>query len=217
MANCVGERNHAIFWWYLLCELALCVWTFTFTVAEFTGGTASDMKQCLLPALIMCPLFSVLILGLFWTHSSFALFNRTTFESVSGAHLRYLKGREKGGRSPFDRGACFNLAAFCCACARPAPIDWAQLLDEERAADDARGGSPAADGSNAQRGGKPPKLRRPVADALGFHGALSPRENGAGHGFNGEKKNGLKKGLTVARASSGRSGCTLCTGRMELV
>lgn len=195
----MGERNHPIFWWYLLAELALCVWTFTFSIAEFTGGTAADMKQCLLPAIVACPLFALLLLGLLCTHSSFALLNRTTFESVSGAHLRYLRGRERGARSPFDRGACFNLAAFCCACVRPAPVDWAELLAEER-------GAPGDAGAHASS--RRPRLRRPLADALGLRGALSPHEERGG-GPGGSEARG--------RAAGRRGAWALCAGQMELV
>lgn len=125
----MGERNHGLFWWYLLFEFTLNMWTTTFTAAEFIGGVASDFKQALVPALVMCPLFALLTLGLLYTHSSFALFNRTTFESLSKQRIDYLKDLPPNGRSPFDHGPCVNVLIFCCACTRKAPVDWEQLFD----------------------------------------------------------------------------------------
>lgn len=204
MANCVGERNHSLFWWYLVFELALCVWTFTFTVAEFTAGRASDNKQFLLPALIVCAPFSALIVGLLLTHSSFALFNRTTFETVSGGHLRYLKGRPAHSRSPFDRGMLFNLATFCCACARRAPVDWAELLAEEEQGD-------------GWEGDLRPK-RRSVADALGCGGALSPRDGTyADADAPADELREARKQRATPVAARARGPCILCAAQMELV
>jgi hypothetical protein len=190
VANCVGERNHGIFWWYLLFELALNLWTFTFTIAEFSGGRASDMKQFLLPALVVCPLFCVLIIGLLFTHSTFALYNRTTFETLSGSHLLYLKDRAAGQRSPFDRGVCFNVLSFCCGCFRPTPIDWAALLED-------------ADGTHASAKGH--NLR--ASDALGLGGALTSKE-----------EHPARSGRHASRGRAEACGCTLCPrGHAELV
>lgn len=153
-------------------------WTFAFACAEFVAeGTAAEAKPLLMPAIAVCPLFSALVVGLLLTHSAFALVNGTSFETFSSAQLAYLRGRARGGRSPFDRGVGFNLATFCCGCARPAPVDWQALLD---AADDG-----AADGAARGAGGPAQPLRaqqppyhRSIADALGLDGALSVREAG---------------------------------------
>ncbi|KAJ1635319.1 hypothetical protein T492DRAFT_467893 [Pavlovales sp. CCMP2436] len=118
-----------------------------------------------MPALLICPLFSALVVGLLLTHSSLALFNRTTFESLSANHIQYLHGR--GARSPFDRGACFNVVVFCCGCARAAPVDWAGLLaDADAQVDRSDAGKP-----EEARGA----ARLSLSDALGYDGALSPR------------------------------------------
>lgn len=129
VGNCVGERNHGIFWWYLLFEFTLNLWTAIFAIAEFTGGNASDFKQALVPAVMVCPLFSVLILSLLWTHSAFAIFNRTTWETLSRSRIDYLRNLPSGSSSPFDHGVPFNVAIFCCGCARTTPVEWEELYD----------------------------------------------------------------------------------------
>jgi hypothetical protein len=122
IGTCVGERNRARFWLFLLLQ------SFALTVAIGLLNTAYVWRRTwqewfgenggLLLAHAVLWLMQLLVFGLWVFHSWLAATNTTSFETASGARrLWYLYGTEpKDCDLPFSRGLAHNLRLFfCCA------------------------------------------------------------------------------------------------------
>lgn len=114
LGTCIGKGNHCRFWWYILEESILCIWT---GILYISFLRSEDMKEwwkdlvviVLLAVLIFCFVFLLLLL-LF--HSYLVLTNQTTFELVRRRRILYLRGIPDRVH-PFSKGICRNLYNFC--------------------------------------------------------------------------------------------------------
>lgn len=123
MGTCVGERNRAAFWWFLLSHTTVLA----FAIGILNSGLAyrrswgdwvGHNALALITLLVLWPL-QALVFGLFAFHTWLAATNTTTFETVTGAgRLWYLAGTDpRDCDLPYSRGLCANLRLFCCYCA----------------------------------------------------------------------------------------------------
>jgi len=138
LGNCIGERNHCRFWWFLLVQaLAFCACCSVVNSSELgfaslafhphqrRPGTSSsgdpqgadllwaESLRVVVAKFYLYPLTGTAILMLFM-HTLFAATNTTTFECSKGPrHLDYLRGTEFTDL-PFSAGICGNVRAFCC-------------------------------------------------------------------------------------------------------
>jgi DHHC palmitoyltransferase len=121
VGNCIGERNRAVFWWFLLFQ-----WTGFLLCCHIVGSSkvgfvtllqdrsfSLEIVRVIVAKVYLYPLtmIATIMLGL---HSFLALSNMTTFECVKGPkHLDYLQGT-RDMDLPFSRGVIFNLKLYCC-------------------------------------------------------------------------------------------------------
>ena len=134
IGTCIGERNHARFWWFLTAQaygFATCVqivgssrigvtmglnYIFGYSSQSASGGNSgSTLNTALVVAakLYLYPLtfFAVLM----WcTHTFFALGNGTTYECGKGPRKIDYLGGTKLMDLPFSRGCLGNIRSFCC-------------------------------------------------------------------------------------------------------
>ncbi|KAJ8467964.1 hypothetical protein OPV22_030516 [Ensete ventricosum] len=115
LGACIGQGNHCRFWWYILEETILCVWTvvlyITFLHSEIVKAWWKDFIAVVLLALLLFCLIFLLLLLVF--HSYLALTNQTTYEMVRRRRILYLRGIPEKVH-PFSRGISKNLYTFCC-------------------------------------------------------------------------------------------------------
>lgn len=132
IGTCIGERNHARFWFFLTAQaygFATCVQivgssrigvttglNYIFGFSSASGGNrGSTLNTALVVAakLYLYPLtfFAVLM----WlTHTFFALGNGTTYECGKGPRKIDYLGGTKLMDLPFSRGFWGNIRSFCC-------------------------------------------------------------------------------------------------------
>jgi DHHC palmitoyltransferase len=117
---CIGEKNHCIFWWFLLLQATGFVLCCHVVGSSRLGastllfhGFQWDAVRVVVAKLYLYPLCALSVFML-WLHSFFALSNMTSFECYKGPrHLDYLKGTEEMDL-PFSKGCMRNLKSFCC-------------------------------------------------------------------------------------------------------
>lgn len=143
IGTCIGERNHARFWWFLTAQaygFATCVhivggsrigvkmglnYLFGFNSSGVTGGNTLNTIIVVVAKIYLYPLtfFAVLM---WFTHTFFGLGNGTTYECGKGPRrIDYLSGT-KLMDLPFSRGCLGNVRSFCCY--RDALASWLPLL-----------------------------------------------------------------------------------------
>ncbi|XP_057963025.1 protein S-acyltransferase 10 isoform X2 [Malania oleifera] len=88
LGTCIGQGNHCRFWWYILEETALCLWTGILYIMYLKNNIS---KACYL-----------------------VLTNQTTYELVRRRRIPYLRGIPERVY-PFSKGCRRNLYNFCCA------------------------------------------------------------------------------------------------------
>eukprot|EP01062_Namystynia_karyoxenos_P035036 TRINITY_DN25673_c0_g1_i2.p1 TRINITY_DN25673_c0_g1~~TRINITY_DN25673_c0_g1_i2.p1 ORF type:complete len:310 (+),score=37.49 TRINITY_DN25673_c0_g1_i2:81-1010(+) len=131
IGNCVGERNHAAFWWFLLCTAvalvaAVHLWLNGLTSA---GGWRTSKIDAALTAAVFAGIVTLLpVWALLVGHTGLILNNVTTFEFMRPGSLSYLR-RLPPRAAPFHRGELRNVWVACCA----SGIDDARM-DEEHTA-----------------------------------------------------------------------------------
>ena len=144
IGTCIGERNHARFWWFLTAQaygFATCVnivggsrvgvrmglnYLFGYNNSSgATGGNTLNAIIVVVAKLYLYPLtfFAVLM---WFTHTFFGLGNGTTYECGKGPRrIDYLSGT-KLMDLPFSRGCWGNVRSFCCY--RDAMAGWLPSL-----------------------------------------------------------------------------------------
>ncbi|XP_062102729.1 protein S-acyltransferase 10 [Humulus lupulus] len=135
LGTCIGQGNHCKFWWYILEETALCVWTGFLYIAFLKSNIARawwkvGLVILLLIILSISLIFLVLLLVF---HSYLIMTNQTTFELVRRRRIPYLRG-VAGRVHPFSDGVCRNIFRFCCERSgkyRLEPLPTAQELEEK--------------------------------------------------------------------------------------
>ncbi|CAA2966920.1 protein S-acyltransferase 10-like isoform X2 [Olea europaea var. sylvestris] len=116
LGTCVGQRNHCRFWWYILEETALCLWTSILYIVYLKSNISKawwiDVIMILLLGTLSISLIFLLLLLLF--HCYLIVTNQTTYEVVRRQRVPYLRGVPQRVY-PFSKGLCRNLYVFCCA------------------------------------------------------------------------------------------------------
>lgn len=117
LGTCVGYDNHCKFWWYILDETVLCLWTSVMYATSLTtiGSSSSWLHSTaviiLLIALLCFLLFLVLLLMF---HSYLVITNQTTYELIRRKRIpefRHVPDKVK----PYSKGCVKNIYSFCCA------------------------------------------------------------------------------------------------------
>ncbi|KAG8464307.1 hypothetical protein KFE25_003370 [Diacronema lutheri] len=117
VANCVGEGNHALFWWFLLAQ-AVSIWC---SIPLVHGAMRDDpifaawlahtgpLFGC---TLLLWPM-GVLVTLLLVVHTLMALVDTTSYESAKHDQLEYLRDVPECTFPFADALPCIALARFC--------------------------------------------------------------------------------------------------------
>ncbi|CAG9326035.1 unnamed protein product [Blepharisma stoltei] len=117
IANCVGERNHCQFYWYLFFQtsegiIAIIFLGISIDDKEDAGNwvSANIGRIILIFVIGACIAFAIFLFCLqtyLWSR------NLTTWELISWNKITYLKDRPKDKGSPFNFGFLGNFKYFC--------------------------------------------------------------------------------------------------------
>lgn len=118
LGTCIGERNHARFWWFLfLTTVDICI-----AIVVVDNGYVYERywwdwiaaNQLAFVASIIFYLLLLIVGGLFLFHTWLACSSLTTYEMGRGSEkLDYLQGT-RDFDLPFSNGIIGNLRSFCC-------------------------------------------------------------------------------------------------------
>ncbi|PAA91019.1 hypothetical protein BOX15_Mlig033044g2, partial [Macrostomum lignano] len=116
--NCIGERNHATFLAFLLCQ-SVCIWWTVFYVWRSIHTRTSALSWLAANWAYTADMLVLVLAGLplaFLTmfHCYLACSNTTTWERVSRERISYLKHLAET-YNPFHEGYCVNCFRFCCS------------------------------------------------------------------------------------------------------
>lgn len=116
LGTCIGQGNHCRFWWYILEETALSIWTgilyIKYLQAHIAKAWLVDVIIIILLSILSIALIFLLLLLLF--HSYLVVTNQTTYELVRRRRIPYMRAIPERVY-PFSKGACRNVYNFCCA------------------------------------------------------------------------------------------------------
>lgn len=119
LGTCIGQGNHCRFWWYILEETALSIWTgilyIKYLQAHMEKAWLVDVIMIFLLSVLSIALIFLLLLLLF--HTYLVVTNQTTYELVRRRRIPYMRAIPERVY-PFSKGVCKNLYNFCCASAR---------------------------------------------------------------------------------------------------
>ncbi|KAJ7568521.1 hypothetical protein O6H91_01G036100 [Diphasiastrum complanatum] len=118
LGTCVGQRNHCRFWWYIVLETVLSVWT---TVLYFFAFSSRDSnswwhKAFYLVVFAGLSCSSLFLLTLLIFHSYLVATNQTTYEKTRRRRIPYLRALPANAY-PFSKGFRRNIYEFCCGSA----------------------------------------------------------------------------------------------------
>ena len=120
---CIAERNRLYFYWYLIAESLLLLYslflvtsTQTFPVVHRADSLFHwfESNGVALSALIIESCFAMMVWSLLAFHSYLACVNTTTWEHLSWTKISYLRDWPRQHGSPFSRGPCRNYVRYCC-------------------------------------------------------------------------------------------------------
>lgn len=113
IGNCVGERNRAFFFWFVLAQATEAAWLL------MQGGQCLRSKHeapgILVLGLVVVLLFALALGPLVVCHLWLAAANLTTWEYLRWRRIPYLRALPPEGGSPFSASLAQNLVLYCCA------------------------------------------------------------------------------------------------------
>eukprot|EP00475_Leptophrys_vorax_P026193 TRINITY_DN367_c0_g1_i1.p1 TRINITY_DN367_c0_g1~~TRINITY_DN367_c0_g1_i1.p1 ORF type:complete len:415 (-),score=77.55 TRINITY_DN367_c0_g1_i1:37-1242(-) len=114
--NCIGGRNHRLFWWFLATETVLLSWTFMMFLniilsVDQTLEEKPWMYLYIIVGLVFAGFLILSVGGLTGFHAYLAITNQTTFEIVTNMSRRH--GHHGGSSSIFNEGFVRNVVNFC--------------------------------------------------------------------------------------------------------
>ncbi|XP_057289446.1 palmitoyltransferase ZDHHC12-B-like [Hydractinia symbiolongicarpus] len=117
IGNCVGERNHKFFLFFLGVETCVVSWTVYITVHAFNRDLEwrkwfeHNWMYLILTIFLAVML---LVVALLWACHSYMMFTaQTTWEFMSRPRISYLK-KFPTDYNPFDKGYIRNMLSFLC-------------------------------------------------------------------------------------------------------
>ncbi|KAI3519127.1 hypothetical protein L1887_08153 [Cichorium endivia] len=116
LGTCIGLKNHCRFWWYILMEAALCIWTGIWYIQYLNN----HIRDSWVMDLVVIAMLSTLLVSLIFLflllifHSYLIMTNQTTYELVRRRRIPYMRSIP-ARVYPFNEGVCRNLYNFCCA------------------------------------------------------------------------------------------------------
>ncbi|XP_076955282.1 protein S-acyltransferase 10-like [Bidens hawaiensis] len=114
LGTCIGQANHCRFWWYILEETALCVWSEFLYMKYLPTHTERPLLVDVIMIIVICILLIALmfLLLLLFFHSYLVVTNQTTYELLGRQRIPYMRIVPERVY-PFSKGACRNLYNFC--------------------------------------------------------------------------------------------------------
>jgi palmitoyltransferase len=120
IGNCIGYKNHPLFWWFLLTEEIVLSWSIAFLVYGLSDVDMTTISGASQYAQIIYVLLGLLILGgfglyvlmLLVLHTYLLLLNQTTYELI----LTQRAKNPNSGKTPpllYGHGICENIKDFC--------------------------------------------------------------------------------------------------------
>eukprot|EP00049_Salpingoeca_infusionum_P015438 m.300172 g.300172 ORF g.300172 m.300172 type:complete len:373 (+) comp15874_c0_seq40:133-1251(+) len=126
IANCVGEKNHALFYATLWLHETVALYMFRFIFREFSKHDSTAWILLVLALVVLG--FGILVLTMLVAiHSYVIVSGVTTWESLSRRRISYLKDLTPSA-SPFDQGCLKNTWWFFVLSYRN-PTDWKQVYN----------------------------------------------------------------------------------------
>jgi hypothetical protein len=110
----IGERNHCLFWWFLLAQC--CVISHTLTIAktgfDWFAPTRAEVDTSAFAIVLILDFLLLLMGGLLIFHAFLLITSTTTFELFAHEKLGYLDDIDPAV-FPFSRSIAYNLKLAC--------------------------------------------------------------------------------------------------------
>lgn len=117
LGTCIGQKNHFVFYWFLIFQCIQLIWgeyeVFDYMITGEYQHWGSENVWRVVMALFIT-FFLIMVFSLICFHSYLACVNLTTWESLSWYKISYLREWHEDWGSPFDQGCTQNLKFFCC-------------------------------------------------------------------------------------------------------
>ncbi|GJP54759.1 hypothetical protein CLOM_g13805 [Closterium sp. NIES-68] len=125
LSTCIGLRNHARFWVYLVLECCLTWWSLLICLSAFTAPISPNhwlehQLSALAFTVLLLPL-AVFLAILVAFHTHLILTAQTTYEATRKHRISYLRAIP-GDVHPFSHGACRNVLHLCCLSRHVLPL-----------------------------------------------------------------------------------------------